>query len=253
MLMAEESLFEVTVEHRDYERIALIADIHANYPALVAVLEDMEKRSFDGVISLGDLVGYYTRPVEVLDATKPIIDIGVMGNHDWAAVDLSNPLYKIARPAAQRSLEFTNPLLREDQKKYLLHLPLKTILETPYGTATLVHGHPVTIFDYVYGPTTNLFLESIEKALAATTTDYLFVGHSHIQGEFYSDTGKIFVNPGSIGQPRDNDFRAAYAIVDLKNKSNELIRVPYDIEEVIDEVHQCHLPEELGSRLKFGV
>ncbi len=251
--MDDEALFEVTVEQRDYERIALIADIHSNYPALMAVIEDMEKRDFDAVINLGDLVGYYTRPVEVLNTVRPMIDISVMGNHDWAAVDLSNPLFKIARPAAQASLKFTNPLLSEDHKKFLLHLPLKTILETPYGNATLVHGHPVTIFDYVYGPTTNLFIESIENALAATKTDYLFVGHSHIQGEHHSATGKIFVNPGSIGQPRDNDFRAAYAIIDLKNKKTELLRVSYNIEEVIEEVHQCHLPEELGARLKFGI
>ncbi len=251
--MDDDTLFEVTVVQRDVRKIALLSDIHANLPALLAVLEDLEKRDYDTIVCLGDLVGYYTKPVEVLDKMIPIMDVVVMGNHDWAAVDLNNPLFKIARPAAQESLRFTNPLLSEEHKKYLLRLPLKTILETPYATATLVHGHPATIFDYVYGPTTSLFIQSIENALAATKTDYLFVGHSHIQGEHFSETGKIFVNPGSIGQPRDNDYRAAYAIVDLKEKKHQLLRVSYDVEEVINDIHKCQLPTELGSRLKFGV
>ncbi len=251
--MEEESLFDAKVIERDVDKIALIADIHSNLPALKAVMNDMKSKEFDAIYNLGDLVGYYSQPLEVLDEIVDKLDVSVMGNHDWASIDLNNPLFKIARPAAQESLVFTNKLLREKDKKFIKTLPLKCIVETPHGSLTLVHGHPVTIFDYIYGTTKRLFDKSIQSALNAVKTDYLFVGHSHIQGDFVGSKGKIFVNPGSIGQPRDNDFRSAYAIVDLKNKTHELIRVSYDIESVIKSVHKCHLPSELGSRLKFGI
>lgn len=247
------AMFDVEVIESDMRKVVVISDIHSNLPAFQAVLKDLQFQEYDGIICLGDLVGYYTKPIEVLNLVKELVDYNVMGNHDWAAVDLSNPLYKISRPQAQEALKYTNKILGEEDKKWILSLPLKAVLKTPYGSVTLVHGHPTTLFDYIYGPTKELFEKSIEEALADTSTDWLFVGHSHIQGIHRSHTGKIFVNPGSVGQPRDNDHRAAYAIVDFKSKEVDLRRVPYDVEDVIVDVIQCCLPEELGSRLRFGI
>ena len=246
-------MFDFEVKKADIKRVVLLSDIHGNLTALNAVLDDMKTRDYDAVLCLGDLIGYYTKPVEVIKLIKKLSRITVMGNHDWVGADLNNPLFKITRPAAQESLKFTNPLINKTNRKWLLSLPLKVILETPYATATLVHGHPKTIFDYVYGSTKKLFDQEIELALTDTQTDYLFVGHSHIQGEYFSPSGKIFVNPGAIGQPRDNDIRAAYAIVDFEKRKNELLRVKYDVQEVINDISKCCLPEELGERLRFGI
>jgi putative phosphoesterase len=253
--MTEEpsAMFDISIKKLQAKKLAVIGDIHSNLPAFQAVLEDLQFREYDAIVCLGDLVGYYTKPIEVIRIVRDIVDITVMGNHDWAAVDLKNPLFKISRPQAQEALKFTHELLDDDMKKWLLSLPLKVILETPYATITLVHGHPKTIFDYIYGSNEQLFNESIEKALKVTTTDYLFVGHSHIQGEYTSENGKRYVNPGAVGQPRDNDPRAAYCIVNLESKEVEMIRVPYDIDETYQDVIECCLPEELGQRLKFGI
>ena len=247
------ALFDVEVIKSDMRKVAIVSDIHSNLPAFQAVLKDLQFREYDGIISLGDIVGYYTKPLEVLALVQDLVDYNVMGNHDWAAVDLSNPLYQISRPQAQEALKFTHELLTEEHKKWILSLPLKAILDTPYGTVTLVHGHPKTLFDYIYGSTTEMFTQSIEDALDEVSTDWLFVGHSHIQGIHRSESGKIFVNPGSVGQPRDNDQRAAYAIVDLETKDVDLHRISYDVEDVIVDVLHCCLPESLGTRLRFGI
>lgn len=256
MLMTEEpsAMFDIKVLSMDVDRLAVISDIHSNLPAFQAVLNDLQFQTYDAVICLGDLVGYYTKPVEVVKLVQEFVDVTVMGNHDWAAVDLENPLFKISRPPAQAALEFTHPLLSEEMSAWLLSLPLKVILETPHGSITLVHGHPKTIFDYIYGSTDLLFKKSIEEALGYVTTDYLFVGHSHIQGDYVSkQSGKRYVNPGSVGQPRDSDNRAAYSLVDLKEKTVEHRRLPYEIDEVVDDVRVCCLPDELGDRLRFGI
>lgn len=227
--------------------------MHANLEAFTAVLKDMKTRDYDAVIYLGDAVGYYTQPEEVVNLVREVVDYGIMGNHDWAACDLNNPLYKIAREDAQAALRFNNPLISDENKKWLLSLPLKAILETPYGSLTLVHGHPVTIFDYIYGETQKLFDLSIQNALNAVNTDFLLIGHSHIQGIYTGINRKIYVNPGAIGQPRDNDNRAAYAILDIEKKEAELLRIEYDYASVIKKIRAHNLPESIGTRLKFGL
>ncbi len=244
-------MFATTKISLDAKRIVVFSDQHSNYEAFKAVWEDIQTREYDAIVCLGDLVGYYTDPVEVVQLTKKITDVCVMGNHDFALVEPEKLLYTTLQEGAQAALDHNKGVVSKDETDYIKSLPMKVELTTPYATLTLVHGDPLTIFGYIYGITTEIFKQSIINALDMVDTDYLLVGHTHIQGELTYD-GKMYVNPGSVGQPRDKDFRAAYAIIDLEKRENELIRVEYDISKVIGKVHQCSLPHYLGSRLLTG-
>lgn len=247
------SWFDTTEIQLDVKKICVISDIHSNYVALEAVVEDMKNRKFDAVVCLGDLVGYYTEPNEVVEKVKEIASVNIMGNHDFAIVEPENLLYSTLQEAAQAALDHNKDILRKDYFSWIEKLPLKVVLKTPYASITLVHGDPVTIFGYIYGLTEELFEQSIKHSLKQVNTDYLLVGHSHLQGEYYDNsTGRIFINPGAVGQPRDKDNRAAYAIIDLVNKTHQLIRVPYDINKVKGKIIECCLPEYLATRLDNG-
>lgn len=249
------SLFGITeiVITKDVKKIAVIADIHSNMVAFEEVLKDMKNREYDLVINLGDLVGYYTEPEEAVTESRKISDVTILGNHDFALIEDEKLLYTTMQEASQLAIDHNKKLVSKDNKKYIRALPMKIKLITKLATILLVHGDPITIYGYVYGPTPELFEKSIKSALEAVDTDYLLVGHSHIQGEYFDfHTGKIFVNPGAIGQPRDGDARAAYCIIDLEKRTNEMIRVPYDISKVKAQLAQESLPIVLGDRLEFG-
>ncbi|MCE7734810.1 MAG: metallophosphoesterase family protein [Candidatus Heimdallarchaeota archaeon] len=237
----------------DAKKICVISDIHSNYVALEAVVKDMETREFDAVINLGDLVGYYTEPNDVVEQVRKIANVSVLGNHDFAIIEPEALLYSTLQEAAKEALDHNKNLLESDHFSWLKTLPLKIILKTPYATLTLVHGDPVTIFGYIYGLNEELFENSIKQSLKHVTTDYLLVGHSHLQGEYYDNsTNRIYINPGAVGQPRDKDPRAAYAIIDLEKRTHKLIRVPYDIAKVRGQIIDCCLPAYLGDRLEHG-
>jgi putative phosphoesterase len=247
------SWFQTAQISIDAKKVCVISDIHSNFVAFQAVLEDMKNREYDAIISLGDLVGYYTEPNEVIEVVKRIADVNVMGNHDFAIIEPEKLLFSTLQEAAQEALEHNKSIMRSEFSTWIEKLPLKVVLKTPYASLTLVHGDPVTIFGYIYGLTEELFEQSIKHSLKQVSTDYLLVGHSHLQGEFYDNsTGRIYINPGAIGQPRDRDPRAAYAIIDLENRTHELIRVPYDISKVKGKVIECCLPEYLANRLDHG-
>ncbi|MHA2249885.1 MAG: metallophosphoesterase family protein [Candidatus Kariarchaeaceae archaeon] len=246
------SWFEAEKIKLDVKRIAIISDPHSNFTALKAVLEDMETREYDAVICLGDLVGYYTEPNEVINAIKGIVNVCVIGNHDFAIVEPEQLLYSTLQEAAKAAIDHNMGVISQENKEWIEKLPFKVILETPYADLTLVHGDPITIFGYIYGTSEALFEKSILNSLSHIDTEYLLVGHSHLQGEYFADDGKIYVNPGAIGQPRDKDPRAAYAIIDLEAKTNELIRVEYDIDATMKQVIDCCLPQDLAMRLALG-
>lgn len=246
------NMFDTTKMSLDASKIIVISDIHSNYEAFKAVWADIQTREYDAIICLGDLVGYYTEPNEVVLLTKEIVDICVMGNHDFALIEPEKLLYTTLQEGAQAALDHNKEIVTEEVVEYIKTLPMKVNVKTPHATLTLVHGDPLTIFGYIYGVTDNIFKQSIELALNQVDTDYLLVGHTHIQGEYIDANGKRYINPGSVGQPRDRDNRAAYAIIDLEKKTHELIRVEYDLTNVIGKVHKCSLPEYLGSRLLVG-
>jgi putative phosphoesterase len=217
--------------------VAFISDVHANLPALDAVVEKLEK--CDEVYCCGDIVGYYPYPDEVVEVLRESDVKCVMGNHDFAVVtgDFSGFNYM-----AEKAGKWTMVNAKEETLDFLTELPFS--LKTEYFS--VYHGKPgegmEVIFEYVFPD------DDLEKFVEEGC---IVVGHSHIQ--FVRWYGKnFFLNPGSVGQPRDGDPRAAYAIFDTEKWKIELKRVNYNIDEVCEAVERENLPYYLCERLYKG-
>jgi predicted phosphodiesterase len=241
-------------------RILVISDIHANYTALEAVLEDAG--SYDETWCLGDLVGYGPDPNAVIEEVRELPKLTcVLGNHDVAI--LGRMALEAFNTDARRSLAWTDEVLSADNMDFLRSLPQ---IPKVCGDVTLVHGSPRDpIWEYILNTlSARLNFDHYE-------TPYCFVGHSHVQCIFQRDTkkdrvtmdvpkaGKPFklepraiLNPGSVGQPRDRDPRAAYAFYDNIKGIWEPRRTAYNIAEVQKRIREAGLPEKHAARLSEG-
>ncbi len=242
-------------------KILLLSDIHANLVALDAVLADAG--DVDGVWNLGDTVGYGPKPRESLDKMVDLFANPVLvGNHDLACigeVDISE-----FNPVAQMAARWTSLQLGMDHRAYLNALPAVTIS----GAYTLAHGSPRSpVWEYVTTP------QNATENFEFFDTDVCFIGHTHIAmyalltedasvAEVYplKDgqeldllAGRFLINPGSVGQPRDRDPRAAYAILDTDVGSLIAKRVEYDIPTTQKQMAMANLPEVLITRLAHGM
>jgi diadenosine tetraphosphatase ApaH/serine/threonine PP2A family protein phosphatase len=242
-------------------RIALLADIHSNLVALEAVLKDIEaKGPVDGWWCLGDIVGYGPDPGPCIQRLRELEARSVAGNHDWGAVgqvDLS-----LFNPTAAIACRWNGAQLTEAERELLRALPL-SIEEPPF---TLVHGSPRDpIWEYL------LSVEQAQANFAVLRTPHALIGHSHIPLVFLLradgkiaygrppdgatiplDQGRVIFNPGSVGQPRDGDPRAAYAIYDSEQGTLTHYRVEYDIPATQERIIACGLPRSLAERLSSG-
>jgi diadenosine tetraphosphatase ApaH/serine/threonine PP2A family protein phosphatase len=241
-------------------RILVISDIHANHTALESVLKDAGPT--DETWCLGDLIGYGPDPNMVIEEIRLIPHLTCMlGNHDVAI--LGRMELAAFNGDARRSLTWTASVLNADNMDFLRTLPHTTCVR---GDVTLAHGSPRDpIWEYI------LNTLSARLNFAHFHTPYCFVGHSHIQSIFQLDEKKdrvsmalaragqkmtlkprVILNPGSVGQPRDRDPRAAYAIFDSEAVVWEPRRVEYDIAAVQERVRQAGLPERHAIRLAEG-
>ncbi|UVE51186.1 metallophosphatase family protein [Haloferax larsenii] len=217
-------------------RLGVISDVHGNLPALEAVLSDMPQ--VDTLVCAGDVVGYNPWPeecvAELADREVPTVS----GNHDRAVV--SGTSFRFNQMAAA-GVEYARESLSQESMEWLESLPeYRTVAD---GRVQLVHGHPDDPDRYTYPDDFSPRLLSGE--------DLLVLGHTHVQG--YEQYGEgIVLNPGSVGQPRDGDPRAAYAVVDLDALTVETHRVEYDIERVEDRIEAVGLPHSIASRLSEG-
>ncbi len=200
-------------------RILVLADIHSNWPALAAVQEP-----FDACLFIGDLVDYGTDPVPCINWVRKYATASVRGNHDHAVaqripVKKSSGLHRLA--AATRPLHWK--VLNGLHMKYLTRLPVTRKLTLDDKRFYLVHATPRDPFDEYLREDKSAW----ESRLSGIDADFVLVGHTHIPFALQLD-GPMVINPGSIGQPRDGDPRAAYAIIE--NGKAELRRVAYDID-----------------------
>jgi len=241
-------------------RVLVISDIHANYTALEAVLDHAGE--VDETWCLGDLVGYGPDPNLVVDRIREIHNLTcLMGNHDAAVI--GKIPFETFNPDARRSLERHEKVLNADNMDFLRSL--QQTVQVRAGV-TLAHGSPRDpLWEYV------LNTLSARLNFAEFDTSSCFVGHSHIQCVFSLDeksdrvsleatrpevvlsmSPKMILNPGSVGQPRDRDPRAAYAIFVSDAATWQPLRVEYNVPEVQQRVREAGLPEKHAIRIAEG-
>ena len=220
--------------------IALLSDIHANLIALEAVLNDLP--AVEAIWVMGDTVGYGPDPADTLSLLRERGATLVAGNHDRAVgtgegFELFN---SVARTAAERHREWLGAADRD----YLAGLPVTLELA---GYA-LCHGSPRDpLWEYVFDARTAAF------AMADTPATRCCVGHTHVPATFRTGDGKVMINPGSVGQPRDGDPRASFGLLDVSAATVTFHRVTYDVEETQRRMRARGLPALLADRLSVGL
>jgi len=217
-------------------RLGVISDLHGNRVALDAVLADMP--AVDRLVCAGDVVGYNPWPADCVAAVRDREIPTVMGNHDRAVASDSSFGFN---SMAQAGVAYARDHLADDALAWLADLPDERTLFG--GRVKIVHGHPADPDRYTYPADFAPGLLDGEELLV--------MGHTHVQHHAVFAEG-IVVNPGSVGQPRDGDPDAAYAVVDLDAREVEEHRVPYDVDRVADAIDAAGLPARLGQRLYEG-
>jgi putative phosphoesterase len=217
-------------------RFGVISDVHGNAVALRAVLDDMP--SVDGLLCAGDVVGYGPSPGECVDELAARDVPTVSGNHDRAVV--TDTAFRF-NDMARAGVEYAREQLTDAQLSWLADCP--TERREHDGYVKLVHGHPDDPDHYTR---THEFSPDLLRGEAA-----LVMGHTHVQHHERYEEG-VVMNPGSVGQPRDSDPRAAYAVLDMDEGTVDERRVEYDIETVQEQVRAAGLPEPIGTRLEDG-
>lgn len=245
-------------------RYALISDVHANLPALEAVLSDISSRTdTDVTYHLGDLVGYAPWPNEtvrrILEAKIP----GIAGNYDsTVGLDYKHCGCKYEDPKqaelAHLSFEWTKEHVSPDVKRVLATLPFRIDLRPLGGhlsgpTVMLVHGAPTLNTLYLTEDRPDSFLQRMAEIAGAKAGDVLCFGHTHLPWHRTID-GIHFVNTGSVGRPKDGDWRAGYVILDVDKSSVsvEVVRVEYDLDTAVQAIRASDLPNEFADYLAAG-
>ena len=237
-------------------RVAVLSDIHANLHALEAVLADLEHASPDEVWCLGDTVGYGAAPNECCARIRARADVMLCGNHDLAVIG-SLDLAEFSGEAAAAA-RWTQTVLEDDHRRWLASLKPAVELRG----AELFHASPRDpVWDYVLSEDVG------RESLELTTAPLVLVGHSHVAlaltttegglapegAELDLGSGRWLANPGSVGQPRDGDPRAAWLEIDFAAKRATFRRTAYDVEGAQAEIRAAGLPEALAGRLAYGL
>jgi predicted phosphodiesterase len=251
-------------------RILVISDIHGNLEALETCLAVAKDAGYDRVFNLGDVVGYGASPNEVVNRSRELGGIFVRGNHDKACSGITNAedFNHIAALAAH----WTKNQLTPDNLEWVRQLPKGPLTSEAVADVQCVHGSPLDEDEYII-----VVRDSYEPLMEAETS-LTFFGHTHIQGGFAVDGeewatlrpiyesedkaekfefqlkkgAKYLINPGSVGQPRDGDWRAAFAIYDTDANSIIFYRIPYDVAGTQKRIYDAGLPDRLATRLTEG-
>ncbi len=249
-------------------RILIISDVHANLEALQASLDAAP--AHDCVFNLGDIVGYGANPNEVTECSRKLGTVLVRGNHDKACTGITS--LDDFNPIAGLAVLWTREQLTPENMEWLKSLPQGPV--SPMEGLQCVHGSPRDEDEYV------LMRRDAYSILGRARVPLTFFGHTHVQGGFWTDdTGEregaiemqypstkgkqeftiklspgatYLINPGSIGQPRDGDPRAAFASYDADGHTITFHRMPYDIKRAQEKIFAAGLPERLGIRLEEG-
>jgi putative phosphoesterase len=217
-------------------KLGVVSDIHSNLPAFEAVLADMPP--VDALVCAGDVVGYNPWPAACLATVREREIPTVQGNHDRATASADAAGFN---GMARAGVDHARERLDDEALDWLGSLP--TERRVADGRVKIVHGHPDDPDHYTY-----------PREFAAGLLDdeeLLIMGHTHVQHHAVFGDG-IVLNPGSVGQPRDRDPDAAYAVVDLDDRTVDERRVSYDVDAVVEAVADAGLPRQIGERLREG-
>ena len=246
-------------------RYLILSDIHSNLEAFAACVQRGKQAGYDSVLCCGDIVGYGPSPIEAIDGIRGLNALTIRGNHDRVVAGLDEPTQ--FNPHARRAVYWTRAALPESYREYLASLPIGPLEVT--SEAQLVHGAITHQDDYIFTDA-----DADENFLLAAKP-LTFFGHSHFPVTFCADklgntfeapmydcdefivvkceAGKrLLVNPGSVGQPRDGDPRASFAIWDADHDRIELYRVEYDVKLTQEKMRNAELPNYLIDRLAHG-
>lgn len=245
-------------------RYLIFSDIHGNLEALDAVLEDIKRKKIDYYLFLGDLVGYGASPNEVVQKVLSFRHLFmVRGNHDKAVCGLDS--IQTFNPIAAAAIEWTKKTLNKKLLRFLSGLAKSPLVV--HKDITICHGAPFDEDYYIFGE-----FDAVE-AFSYFETPLCFFGHTHfpflyvekdqtVEGTFIQGSpfeiklekgARYLINPGSVGQPRDRDPRAAYVIYDSKVRKIKFYRVEYDIQSAQKKILEANLPSALAERLSLGI
>ncbi len=223
-------------------RIGIVADVHSNVHALKVVFEALDALDLDGIVCAGDIVGYGAYPNECCRDVQRMVGYVIAGNHDRSATtrDVSG-----LNPYAAAAAVWTHDNLNGASADFLSTLPMTLRGDFGGRTAAVFHGSDREPNRYVYE-------EDVDEDMPARcSSDLVVLGHTHIPFAVSKKEG-IVVNPGSVGQPRDGDPRASYAVVDMDSLACEIGRVEYDVEAASRAILEEGLPATLAHRLSIG-
>ena len=238
-------------------KIGVLGDIHGNLEALEAVLKALDAEGVKRLACTGDVVGYGANPSECLSLVRSRCETVVAGNHDWGAVGKKALDY--FNSAAREAIDWTAARLSEEERLWLSSLPL-VVTREEYQLVHASFNDPVE-FIYIFET------QEAEASFASQAGPLAFFGHTHWPCTFFDGDparhsiqrvvpldppGRFLVNPGSVGQPRDSDPRAAYAVLDLDKRTVTLRRVDYDIAAAAGKILAAGLPASLAERLSYG-
>jgi len=250
-------------------RYLILSDIHSNLEAFDQCLRLAEGK-YDEVVCLGDLVGYGPDPNSVIDPIREMSKIIIRGNHDKACAGVTDA--EDFNPLARVATFWTRKQLTLEHFMFLRQLASGPVSLDGFQ---LVHGSPADEDEYLVNPNDAL------PVLQNLSTPVVFFGHTHLQGGFvltptgglevihttsltagtengrtgvlqFVEGGRYLVNPGSVGQPRDGDWRAAFAILDQEDGKVDYYRTPYNLVQTQEKMQKAGLPEPLIRRLQFG-
>jgi predicted phosphodiesterase len=246
-------------------RYLILSDIHSNLEAFECCVQRAKQAGYDFVLCCGDIVGYGPSPVEAIDGIRSLNGLTIRGNHDRVAAGLDEATQ--FNPHARRAVYWTRDVLPEAYRQFLAALPVGPVEVN--AEAQLVHGAITHEDDYIFTEA------DADENFLLTDKPVTFFGHSHFPVVFSTDlegnsmqansyefdefiavkcaAGKrMFVNPGSVGQPRDGDPRASFAIWDQDRGRMEFYRVEYDVRLTQDKMRAVELPNYLVERLAHG-
>jgi predicted phosphodiesterase len=242
----------------------ILSDIHSNHEALSAVLSFVQRKRWDKAVVLGDLVGYGANPNQAVDRVRSLRPLmAIRGNHDKVCSGIENG--ELFNRVALEAAMWTRRKLTRANLRWLHDLPEGPAVVD--GAFAISHGTPIDEDAYIFGE-----IEAL-NVFRQTSYPVCFFGHSHFPVVFGLSTEAIttlltnggtcryklkpgvryLINPGSVGQPRDADPRAAWMLLDLERRQAWFRRVEYDVAKTQQEIRDRGLPEPLAARLEFGV